>query len=429
MLSSAAPLSDWLAWLETLSPNEIELGLERVSEVLHRLDLDMPAQIILVAGTNGKGSSVAMTDALLRASGLRVGAYTSPHVHRYNERIAVDGRPASDAEIIAAFEQIEAVRNAAELTYFEYGTVAAALVFAAARLDVWILEIGLGGRLDACNAFEPTASLITNIALDHCDWLGHDVESIAAEKAGVMRRDRPVVFGAANVPAAIHEHAERVGARLLLLGRDYSFSTGDGGRWDWSGPSMSLQGLQAPGLLGKFQIGNAAAVLAMLDAAGLMQAIDAERVNAVLPLVAVPGRIERHRIDGRDWVIDVAHNPAAAEALGETLAGLDDSGETLAIVGMLDDKDTAGVVAPLATQVDRWVAMTAESGRAVTANELARRIANLTGAPCLVAGSAAQAIEFARRNTSENDRILVTGSFFCVGPVLDRLTALTAPEP
>jgi len=270
MLPSAAPLSDWLTWLETLSPSEINLGLERVQLILERLDLPRPAHVLLIAGTNGKGSSVAMIDALLRASGQCVGAYTSPHISCYNERIVVNGLAASDAEIVAAFERIEAVRGETELTYFEFGTLAAVVVFAAAELDVWVLEVGLGGRLDATNAISPTASLITNISLDHCDWLGDDVETIAAEKAG----------------------AETTAATLLLAGRDFDSQVGEDHRWSWRGPSGELQDLQAPGLAGEFQTGNAAAVLALLDVAGFTGVIDAELINRVLPKVSLPGRLQ-----------------------------------------------------------------------------------------------------------------------------------------
>jgi len=425
MLPSAAPLSDWLTWLETLSPTEINLGLERVQMCLERLDLARPAQVLLIAGTNGKGSSVAMADALLRASGQRVGAYTSPHISRYNERIVVDGVAASDAEIVAAFETIEAVRGDTELTYFEYGTLAAVVVFAAAELDVWVLEVGLGGRLDATNAISPTASLITNISLDHCDWLGGDVETIAVEKAGVMRCGIATVFGANDVPDTIKTQAETIAARLLLAGRDFEFQIGADHQWSWRGPSGELQGLQQPGLVGEFQTGNAAAVLALLDVAGFAAAIDAELVNRVLPNVSLTGRLQRLVSEGHEWLIDVAHNPAAAEALASTLGLMGPSGEssgtTFAIVGLLDDKDVAGIIGPLAEQVDTWIAMTAASDRAVAANELARQVSNITGKACLVATSPQDAVEFARRNASENDRILATGSFFTVGPILDQL--------
>ncbi|MDH4015674.1 MAG: Mur ligase family protein, partial [Chromatiales bacterium] len=257
MLPSGTPLSAWLTWLESLSPNEIDLGLERVREVLERLEVPVAEHVIIVAGTNGKGSSVAMMSALLRAAGKRVGAYTSPHMIDYNERIVVQGQPASDDEIVAAFEKIEAVRKGVPLTYFEYGTLAAFVVFAEAALDVWVLEVGMGGRLDATNVVEPTAALITTVSLDHCDWLGKDIETIAVEKAGVMRGGIPVVFGSADVPQAIIDRAESLGADLRLRGRDYS-----------------LDAVPQPGLRGEFQVGNAAAVLALLRAAGLKEAAD-----------------------------------------------------------------------------------------------------------------------------------------------------------
>lgn len=428
MLPSAAPLSDWLTWLETLSPTEINLGLERVQLILERLDLPRPAHVLLIAGTNGKGSSVAMVDALLRASGQCVGAYTSPHISRYNERIVVNGLAASDAAIVLAFERVEAVRGDTELTYFEFGTLAAVVVFAAAELDVWVLEVGLGGRLDATNAISPTASLITNISLDHCDWLGDDVETIAAEKAGVMRRGIATVFGATEVPDAIKTQAETTAATLLLAGRDFESRVGEDQHWSWRGPGGELQDLQAPGLAGEFQTGNAAAVLALLDVAGFTGVIDAELINRVLPKVSLPGRMQRLVSNGHEWLLDVAHNPAAAEVLASTLGSMQTSGTIFAIVGLLNDKDVVGVIGPLAEHVDTWIAMTAASKRAVAANELARQISNITGKACLVAESARDAVDFARRSASENDRILATGSFFTVGPILDQLATESRPK-
>ena len=433
MLPSAAPLSDWLTWLESLSPTEINLGLARVQLVLERLDLPRPTHVLLVAGTNGKGSSVAMADALLRASGLRVGAYTSPHISCYNERIVVNGIAASDAEIITAFERIEAVRGDTELTYFEFGTLAAVVVFAAAELDVWLLEVGLGGRLDATNAISPSASLITNISLDHCDWLGDDVETIAAEKAGIMRRGVATVFGDTDVPEAIRRQADASGATLLLPGRDFDLQVAENHEWSWRGPSGERQGLRPPGLAGEVQLSNAAAVLALLDVAGLADAVDVELINRVLPALTLAGRSQHLLVAGRgceynEWLIDVAHNPAAAKVLAKTLGSRESTGATLAIVGLLNDKDVAGVISPLAKHVDTWVAMTAASDRAVAANELARQISNITGKACLVAESPEEAIEFARRSASENDRILATGSFFTVGPILDQLTAESRPK-
>jgi dihydrofolate synthase/folylpolyglutamate synthase len=430
MLPSASPLSDWLAWLETLSPTEINLGLERTQRVLARLELQRASHVLLIAGTNGKGSSVAMTNALLSAAGLRTGAYTSPHISTYNERIVVDGAAVSDAEIIAAFERVEAAREGTELTYFEFGTLAAAVVFSAADLDVWILEVGLGGRLDATNAIEPTASLITNVSLDHCDWLGDDVETIAVEKAGVMRANVTTVFGDANVPDSIVRRAAECGARLLRAGQDFDMQIDEDETWSWRGPSRVLEGLRKPGLLGAFQMQNAAAVLMLLESAGLDGEVDAGLINETLPGMALAGRLQRMTVDGQgsgsnEWLIDVAHNPAAATVLANTLEALECSGRTIAIVGLLNDKDLTGVIDPLSEQVDQWIALTAASDRAIPADELARQIANFTGRACLVAESTAAAIEFARRTASENDRILTTGSFFTVGPVLDQLETLS----
>jgi len=426
MYPSASPLSDWLAWLETLSPSEINLGLERTQRVLERLELQRPPHVLLIAGTNGKGSSVAMTNALLRATGLRTGAYTSPHITDYNERIVVDGVAVSDAGIIAAFERVEAAREGSELTYFEFGTLAAAVVFSDADLDVWILEVGLGGRLDATNAIEPTASLITNVSLDHCDWLGDDVETIAVEKAGVMRSEVPTVFGDVDIPTSIVRRAAECGAKLLRAGQDFKLHIDEGETWSWRGPSRAIEGLRRPGLLGEFQLRNAAAVVMLLESVGLAGKIDAGLINKVLPGITLPGRVQCMKISGlgsgtNEWLIDVAHNPAAASALANTLDSLECNGKTIAIVGLLDDKDLAGVIASLAPQIDQWIAMTAASHRAIPAGELARQIANFTGRACLVADSTAIAVELARRTASENDRILTTGSFFTVGPVLDQL--------
>lgn len=421
MLPAGSPLSAWLAWLETLSPREIDLGLERVQDVLSRLELALPPQVLLIAGTNGKGSTVAMSDALLRAAAYRTGCYTSPHIIDYNERIVIDGAPVTDAEIIGAFERIEAVRDGVALTYFEYGTLAAFVLFAARALDAWVLEVGMGGRLDATNAIDPTAALITNVTLDHCDWLGADVETIAAEKAGVMRAGRPVIFGGAEVPESVTRRASGVGADLRVAGRDFTIRANEDGTWDWRGRSHAFERLALPGLPGRFQLGNAAAVLALLEAAGLERALDPDLINRTLPGVSLTGRCQSLRARDRNWLLDVAHNPGAATVLAATLAERPVSGRTIAIIGLLDDKDVEGVVQPLLPRVDAWVAVAPDSRRAIPAADLGRRIANAGNRPCLVADRLDEALEFARQAAGENDRILVTGSFYLVGPVLKRL--------
>lgn len=428
MLPAGSTLPEWLSWLETLSAKDIDLGLDRVQSVLKRLKPDLPADVFLVAGTNGKGSSVAIIDALLADAGYTVGAYTSPHILRYNERIAVDGVPVTDETIIAAFEHVEASRHGVPLTYFEYGTLAAMVVFAESKLDVWVLEIGLGGRLDACNAIEPTASLITNVSLDHCDWLGNDVETIALEKAGVMRTGLPTVFGSRDVPRSLLDQAEASGAELLRVGRDFDYEYGPDGEWTWTGREAMIRSLPYPGLQGDFQVGNAAAVLALIEAAGLDKALDAQRLRRVLPVVTLTGRLQAVRTGGIDWLLDVAHNPAGAAVLAKTLAKQNVPGRTWAIAGVLDDKDVEGIAAVLNGAVDHWIAVTASSPRAVPADELARRIANACGRPCRIGESIDDAMDYARRNASEDDRILVTGSFYLVGPALRILELYSRPQ-
>jgi len=396
--------------------------------VLERLSLAVPEHVLLVAGTNGKGSSVAMLDALLGAAGYRVGAYTSPHLLRYNERIAVAGVPVSDEQIVAAFERVESVRDDLPLTYFEYGTLAAMVVFSKLGLDVWVLEIGLGGRLDACNAVEPSASLITNIALDHCDWLGDDVETIAVEKAGVMRRGVATVFGSRDVPRSLIAHAKQTGARLALPGRDFDYEADGDGGWRWTGQSVSLTGLAMPGLRGEFQLGNAAAVLKLLEVAGFEKVLHRDLLNRVLPAVTLAGRLQTMRVAGADWLLDVAHNPAGATVLADALSALPEAGATWAIIGALDDKDVEGIVRPLDRFVDHWIAATAESRRAIDADELGRRISNACNRPCRIADSLHDAMQYARRNAEKNDRILLTGSFFLIGPALRNLALYSRPE-
>jgi len=419
MQSVASRLDNWLARLEKCSPEEINLGLERVELVLRRLNLELPDTVFHVAGTNGKGSSVAMLESLLLQTGVCVGAYTSPHLLRYNERIRINGCDVTDETIVAAFERIETVRDDVQLTYFEFGTLAALVVFADADVDTAVLEVGLGGRLDAVNAVEPTAGLITNVALDHCEWLGDDIETIAREKAGIMRANKPVVFASLQRPAAIDKRAQVCGARLIAAGRDFDWSLEDG-QWSWQGVQRSLEHLRRPSLPGNIQVENAAGVLALVEAAGLKDLLRADVVNAAFAGLHLRGRMQSIVADG-NWLLDVAHNPAAAKVLCSTLRDLKIAGKTIAVFGMLDDKDVTGVLAELGSEVDHWIAMTATSPRAIVATELARRVANATNRGCLAAQSLQQALDHARALAGPEDRILVTGSFYVVGPVLEQL--------
>ncbi len=425
MNTSAVPLSDWLAKLETISSLEIDLGLERVVRVLERLALPVAPTVFHVAGTNGKGSCVAMIESLLRCSGTTVGCYTSPHILCYNERIRVNGVEATDEAIISAFERIEAVRGNEALTYFEFGTLAALLVFADANIDTWVLEIGMGGRLDAVNAVEPTAGLITNIALDHCDWLGTDLESIAVEKAGIMRRGKPIIFGGRAMPRSISNHASETGAMLLAAGSDFEWSVEQGG-WSWQGLNHALTGLADPALAGEHQMANAAAVLALLEAAGRTDLLSVETVNAAFGRLRLDGRMQSIDMEAR-WIVDVAHNPAAAQVLAASLRRDPGNPQTVAILGMLDDKDVAGVVGALHDQINHWIAVTVDSPRAIAADELGRRIANASNSPCLVAESLEVAMRRAEDLVGTDDRVLVTGSFYLVGSALNRLYSRRQP--
>ncbi|MEX2122435.1 MAG: bifunctional tetrahydrofolate synthase/dihydrofolate synthase [Woeseia sp.] len=422
--SAFTSLTDWLSWLETLSPREIDLGLERVLAVLERLQLGKAACVVHVAGTNGKGSSAATLEALLLDAGYRVGCYTSPHLLRYNERIRVDGVPADDREIIAAFEQVEAVREDVPLTYFEYGTLAALIVFERNGMDTLVLEIGMGGRLDAVNAIEPDAGIITNVALDHCDWLGSDVETIAREKAGIMRCGKPVIFGSHEVPAAIESIAAELGADLRILGRDFTFAEDPmaPGAWAWHGREIALEGLTMPSLTGRFQLQNASAVLALLESLGLTELLTREGVSEALGGVAIPGRFQWFGTDRR-WLFDVAHNPHAASGLAESLAALRPRRAVTAIAGVLADKDLQGIVAPLAPYVDRWIAVNARSPRALEARKLAQSIAHFSNKPCLIIGNLPEAMHYADNSSDDDALILVTGSFYTVGPALEEIGA------
>ncbi len=420
MNSGVATLSEWLARLETFSPHDIDLGLDRVSVVLDALQLRHRTRVFHIGGTNGKGSSVAMLQALLLEAGSTVGAYTSPHVIDYNERILVNGVPAGDELIVAALERVEAARNGTPLTYFEFGTLAALVAFAEQKVDNVILEVGMGGRLDAVNAVEPDVGLITNVTLDHCDWLGSDIETIAAEKAGIMRPGKTIVFASKIVPETIVTCAADIEADLLLAGRDYDWDIGASGQWEWRGRHRKLRDLAAPSLAGEFQIGNAAGVLALVEAAGLDELLNDVVVNRALTGLALAGRMQQIDND-RHYLLDVAHNPAAAHVLAETMATGRAGGKTVAVIGLLDDKDADGIVTLLSSVVDRWIAVGADNPRGVPPEELGRVIANITNTGCLVADSLFEALHFAREITDQDDRILVTGSFYVVGPALQML--------
>jgi dihydrofolate synthase/folylpolyglutamate synthase len=400
-------LAEWLDWQQTAHPASIDLGLDRLQRVLDRLGwrgLNCP--VLTVGGTNGKGSCVAFLEAMLDAAGYRVGAFTSPHLIRYNERIRIGRREASDAAIVARFERIEAARGPLSLTFFEYNTLAALLLFEEQDVNAVVLEVGLGGRLDAVNVVPPDVAVVTSIGLDHCEWLGDDLESIGREKAGIFRPGRPAVFGAREMPRSIEAQADAIGAPLWRLGRDYDFRVEPDG-WSWRSADRCYDGLPVPALAGATQYANAAAAVAAL-----------ERIRDRLPVpdsVVAAGSVE--------WILDVAHNPDGAATLARHLGARPCQGRTIAVCGVLGDKDIDGVVTALGATVDVFIAAGLAGPRALPAAQMGQRLRAAGASVTAAADSVAQACAQAREIAAPGDRIVVFGSFHTVGPALEWLAA------
>ena len=409
----ARSLADWLTHIDGVHPRAWDLGLDRVREVAQRLDVLPPApDNVVVAGTNGKGSTSVYAEALLLASGKSVGTTLSPHLERFNERIRIAAGPADDDEIVAAFEAIDAARGATTLTYFEYGILAALAVFRRRAVDATVLEVGLGGRLDAVNIVDGRVSVITSIGLDHQDYLGPDVESIAGEKAGVMRAGSPCVFGEPTVPRAIASRAAALGAELLVAGRDFGHRrcardavAGTWSFWGWRGERrVELGGLALPSVA----LGNAAAAL---QAVLLMPGVPGEPGDWVRGARAarLPGRFERARYRGRDFVLDVAHNPHGAAFLAAQLASLPRQARTIAVFGCLKDKDAAGIVAALDETVDEWVIVDSGTSRGQSAAATLDKVGKSIRAH--VASDVADGLSQAVSLAAADDRVVVLGSF------------------
>ena len=412
-------LEDWLQWQQFAHPQAIDLGLARVARVLGRTGWRRPAQpVITVGGTNGKGSCVALLEAMLRASGRRVGVFTSPHLVDYRERIRLDGRWVSDASLITAFERIADALGGDSLTFFEHNALAALLVFESAVPDATILEVGMGGRLDAVNVVDADVAVVVSVGLDHVEWLGPDLESIAREKAGIFRPGRPAVCGMVDPPGALVEAAAVVGADLRVRGCEFSDRELADGRWDYVDADGTLPGLPAPALAGVVQVGNAATALAALRALSPRLALERSAIERGLLEVQLQGRFQRVRAAaGFEWVLDVAHNPEAAAALAGNLARWPVDGRTTAVCGMLADKDVAGVLAALRGHVDRWFAVTTDGARGLADAALAERAAAV-GLAMTQGGPVPEAMRMAAAEAREGDRIVVFGSFHTVGPAL-----------
>lgn len=408
-------LEAWLAWQETLHPNAIELGLGRVAEVHDALGARSPAPIVVtVAGTNGKGSSVAMLESILRAAGYRVGAYTSPHLLRYNERVRVDGIEASDDQLCAAFERVDEARGTLSLTYFEFGTLAAFEVFAGAALDVAVLEVGMGGRLDAVNIIDADIALITALSVDHQQWLGKDRESIAREKAGIMRGGRPAVCSDPAPPQALLTHARDIGAVLNLLGREFAVQA-HASDWAWSSSTRRRDALPYPALRGRHQLNNAAGVLMVLELLQEELPVTQGDVRRGLLEVNLPGRFQVLPGVSPTLIFDVTHNPAGARVLADLLRQHPCVGRTLAVVGMLADKDITGILQELTALVDAWYVTAPAQARAAPVSQLTAALSALeVRVPVRALSSVREASVLAMHEAQAGDRVLVFGSFYTV---------------
>lgn len=414
-------LAEWLAYQESVHAVGIDMGLERVGAVWRAMGSPRPAPLVItVGGTNGKGSTVALLEGMLREAGYRVGCYTSPHLLRYNERIRVDGRDASDEALVASFERIEAARGEIPQTYFEFGTLAALDLMARAGLDVAILEVGLGGRLDAVNIVDADVAVITTIDLDHQAWLGGDRDTIGREKAGIARADVPAVVGELDPPKGLLDALRDIGARIERAGDAYAVAIGDDGAWRWSHRDGTLHGLPRPALDAPVQYANAAAAIAALHALGPRLDVPSDAIARALRGVRVAARLQP--VAERPLtLVDVGHNPQAARALAEWIDATPRRGRVLAVYGALSDKDTAGVIAALGERVAHWylAGLDRDTPRGLPGDALAESLATvLPGAAHTVFPAVAPAWAAAREAAGDDDVLLLFGSFFVAGAVL-----------
>ena len=419
-------LDDWLRRFETLHPKKIDLTLDRVTAVIERLELKPPPyKVVTVGGTNGKGSCVAMLESIYWHAGYTVGAFTSPHLWRFNERIRVDGADAPDPELVELFEIIDSTLGGITLSYFESSTVAALLQFARKRVDVAVLEVGMGGRLDASNAIDTDCALVVSVDLDHREWLGDDREAIGREKAGIMRRGKPAVIADRDPPKSVVAYAAAEGALPRLIGRDFDFRRAPGG---WRRAAGDDRVLPVPPFGGDEQLGNAAACAAVVDSLGSDLPVSDDALAEGIRTAYLRGRFERATVDGVEWIFDVAHNPAAIAIFAASLARLPRALRTLAVFAAMRDKDLAGVIAPLVPSVDTWFVAQANTERGATGDEL-RDVLAAGGASAIeVTPDVAASTAAARAAAQSGARVIVFGSFVTVGAAADALGLYCAPS-
>ena len=424
--TSKHSLADWLAYLESLHPTAIELGLDRVLTVANRLQACEGGGVkIIVGGTNGKGSTCAMLEAIYLAAGYKTGLYTSPHLIDFNERIRLRGELATDEQIVAQLARIEAARDEVSLTYFEYTTLAALLLFKEHQTDVAILEVGLGGRLDAVNIVDADCSIVTSVDVDHTEWLGDTREKIGWEKAHIFRKGRPAICSDPQPPQSVLDYAQQIQADLRLFGRDFNYSA-DKQQWAFAGRNQRRNALAYPALRGANQLLNASAALAAIESLRDQLAVPQQSVRQGLIQAVLPGRFQI--IPGQPTVVlDVAHNPHAAAVLAHNLDSMAFFPYTHAVVGMVNDKDCDEVISKFGRKVDHWYCASLDGERGRSGQDIADRVRSqlpqdAEGLPTVtVFNSPAAAYDSARSKAADNDRIVVFGSFLTVAAVLQHL--------
>ncbi len=431
-LTATSSLESWLGYLESIHAKPIDLGLERVREVAQRMKLELSCVTIVVAGTNGKGSTCAMIEGILLAAGYKVGLYTSPHLVDFNERARVNGQMASDADLTRHFAAVEAARGDVSLTYFEFTTLAVMALFAESGLDAAVLEVGLGGRLDAVNIIDADCSVVTSVDIDHVDWLGDTREKIGLEKAHVFRAGRPAICADPVPPESLVAYAAEIGADLWLFSRDFNYS-GDRQQWNYGGRSRRRNALAYPALRGANQLLNASAALAALEALEQRLPVPQQAVRLGLLQAALPGRFQI--VPGQPTLIlDVAHNPHAASVLAQNLDNMGFFPYTHAVFGMLNDKDVDAVIARMGDRIDHWYCASLPSTRGLAGQALAERVRaaghqdNPPESSVTVCTDPADALAKARERAGEGDRIVVFGSFLTVAGVLSHGILYAQPK-
>jgi len=416
-MTQKTTLNEWLGWLEGLHASAIDMGLERVRQVWDAMQLKPAFPVIMVAGTNGKGSVCAMLSTMYQRAGFKVGCYTSPHIHRYNERVAIDLQPVSDERIMQSFAAIDAARGDTSLTYFEFGTLGAMHSFIEEKVDVAIMEVGLGGRLDAVNIFEPDVSVVVSVDIDHAAILGDNREDIGYEKAGIYRAGKPAICADSQPPQRLLEHAAAIGADLKLVGRDYSYQRMEN-QWSFQMGTSRRHALPMPALRGGYQLGNAAAALAVLDCLHERLPVGIGALKQGLVEVDWPGRFQV--LPGRPLVVlDVGHNPHAVKAMVASLRQLPFAENRYAVFSMLADKDLSAVAELARGEFDGWFVAGLDMPRGQSGADIAARLQALGIGKVQAFVDVASAWQAALSAAGENDRITVFGSFHTVAEVME----------